>query len=284
MENPNDYAYWTSLCPNMTLTEDRPFAEISDFGRSRSIDRQQWDLCKELINEDAYFVYDEYFPAALMDRMSACFRTLQDAGIPEVFAFVYDEFWTLPLEMDPLLGDLLGDYLLLPAVWAWHVGHERQTAFSPHRDEIRDSTVDDEDHLDYLTIWIPLTDLNHRTSSISILPASLDPDYGEGTDRIAVEDLQDVRSLQAKRGSVMCWPPGLAHWGTKQSRFGEPRMSVGYFVQKSEAEILVPPALELDQALTLTRRLNIIGQQIIDYSREASDQDLNMAQRLVELQ
>ena len=82
----------------------------------------------------------------------------------------------------------------------------------------------------------------------------------------------------------MCWPPGLAHWGTKQSRFGEPRMSVGYFVQKSEAEILVPPALELDQALTLTRRLNIIGQQIIDYSREASDQDLNMAQRLVELQ
>lgn len=283
MKYSAEAAWWKKLCPDLTITEDQPLAELWDFTNGPVVDQQHWDLCKELIDEDAYFVYDDFFSPALMDRLSDCFRTLQAADIPEIFAFVYDEFWNLLLGMDSLLGDLLGDYLLLPAVWAWHVGHERQTAFSPHRDEIRESDVDDDDHLDYLTIWIPLTDLNHRTSSISVLPASLDPDYGEGTDRIAVENLQDVRSLQAKRGSVMCWPPGLAHWGTKQSRFGQPRMSVGYFVQKSDAEILVPPPLELELPLSLIQRLNIIGQQIIDYSREASDEELNIAQQLIEL-
>ena len=81
----------------------------------------------------------------------------------------------------------------------------------------------------------------------------------------------------------MCWPPGLAHWGTKQTRFGEPRMSVGCFVQKSDADVLVPPPLDLENPLSLVQRLNIIGQQIIDYSREASEEDLKMAQQLVEL-
>ena len=275
--------FWEQLCPELTISEVQPLAELSDFGQCLSIDQSHWELCKELIHEDAYFVYDEYFSPQLIDRLASCFRTLHSNGIPEVFAFVYDEFWNLLLQMDPLLSDLLDDYLLLPAVWAWHVGHERQSAFKPHRDALLETDVDDEEHLDYLTIWIPLTDLNHRTSSISVLPASLDPDYGEGTERIAVENLQDVRSLQAKRGSVMCWPPGLAHWGTKQSRFGEPRMSVGYFVQKSDAEVLVPPPLELDKPLSLIQRLKIIGQQIIDYSREASDEELSIAQQLIDL-
>ncbi len=283
MKYTAEIGFWTKLCPDLNITEDRPIAELSDFGQCIPLDHGHWEMCKELISEDAYFVYDEYLPSRLMDKLANCFRTLHAHGIPEVFAFVYDEFWNLLLQLDPLLSDLLDDYLLLPAVWAWHVGHQRQSAFKPHRDAILECDVDDDEHLDYLTIWIPLTDLNHRTSSISILPASLDPDYGEGTDRIAVEDLQNVRSLQAKRGSVMCWPPGLAHWGTKQSRFGEPRMSVGYFVQKSEADVLVPPPLELEFPLLLVQRLNIIGQQIIDYSREASEEDLKAAQQLVEL-
>ena len=275
--------FWKKLCPDLTITEDRSLAELSDFGQCLSIDSHEWELCKELIHEDAYFVCDEYFSPQLIDRLADCFRKLHGEGIPEVFAFVYDEFWNLLLQMDPLLDDLLDDYLLLPAVWAWHVQHENQSAFKPHRDAILECDVDDDEHLDYLTIWIPLTDLNHRTSSISVFPASLDPDYGEGTKRISVEDLQDIRSLQAKRGSVMCWPPGLAHWGTKQTRFGEPRMSVGYFVQKSDADVLVPPPLDLENPLSLVQRLNIIGQQIIDYSREASEEDLKMAQQLVEL-
>ena len=184
------------------------------------------------------------------------------------------------LQLDPLLSDLVDEYWLLPAVWAWHVTPDKQTAFSPHRDQIREVAVDDEDHLDYLTIWIPLTDLNHLSSSICVLPASLDPDYDAGEAGVRVEDLQNVRSLQGKRGSVFCWATGLAHWGTRQSEFGQPRMSVGLYIQNPEAECLDPPPLDFTKPFSLDQRLQLIGQQIVNYSREADSELLKLAGEL----
>ena len=178
---------------------------------------------------------------------------------------------------------MLGDYDLLPSVWSWFVRDTNQTAFSPHRDQVREVGIDDDDHLDYLTIWIPLTDLNHLSSSMCVLPASFDPDYEDGTPEIRVENLQDVRSLQGKRGSVFCWTTQLAHWGTRQSEHGPPRMSVGYFIQRSDADPIEWAAMNFETAFPLTARVSIIGQQIIDYSRTATDQELKLANALVEL-
>lgn len=270
-------SFWQSLCPNLKISETSSIAERSDFGKDKTLRSEDWDLCKELINEDAYFVYDSWFRPELIDSLAECFLTLESASIHPIFAFVYDEFWELLLQLDPMLSDLIGDYLLLPAVWSWFVRHSNQTAFAPHRDQVRDVAVDEDDHLDYLTIWIPLTDLNHLSSTMCVLPASLDSNYDEGTADIRVENLQDVRSLQGKRGSVFCWTTGLAHWGTTQSRFGKPRMSVGFYVQEASAECIDGPPLDLTVPLTLANRIRIIGQQIIDYSREADEDFLRLA-------
>lgn len=278
-----DKEFWRSLCPDLTLSENEPIACKSNRIIDSNIHGDEWNQCKQLICEDGYFAYESFFTTGFVQRLASCLAHLDESGIPPVLCFVYDEFWEVLLQLDTLLSDLLGPYTLLPAVWAWIVKPTDQTAFTPHRDLTRPTSVDNENHLDYLTLWIPLTDLNHLSSSIFLVPASLDPDYDKDTQRVNVENLQDIRSLQVAKGSVLGWTVGLAHWGTKQSRLGEPRMSIGYYVQKAEAECLETPPVELSVPFSLPRRLSIVGDQILMYSRSRENELIEFAKTLVEL-
>jgi hypothetical protein len=275
--------FWKALCPKLSIS-NQPLAELSDWGQSRPLDEETWTTCKQTIADDGYFAYQGWFDDGQIERMAKCFEELDAKGIHPVFAFVYDEFWDLLMQLDPLLSDLLDDYECLPAVWSWFVRPNNQSAFAPHRDQVRELDIDDEEHLDYLTIWVPLTDLDHLSSAICVLPASLDPNYERCTAEIEVENLQDVRSLQGKRGSVFCWTTQLAHWGTRQSSHGPPRMSVGYYLKRTEAENLEEEApVDFASPLSLRQRLSIIGQQIKNYSRSASAEELEFAEQLIGL-
>lgn len=273
--------FWRNLCPKLTVDESPMIDRFATL--SRNLDEETWPLCKTLAREDGYFVYEQWFDSDWIGRLAEGFEILDQRGIHPVFAFVFDEFWQVLLQLRPLLEDLLGEFESLPAVWSWFVKPSNQTAFPPHRDQVREVLLEDEDHLDYLTIWIPLTDLNHLSSYMCVLPASLDPDFEEGVSDIRVENLQDVRALQGRRGSVFCWSTQVAHWGTTQAEHGEPRMSVGYYVQRREVPCLDGPPLDFAKPLTLNERLAIIGQQIIDYSRTATSEELTFAHGLVTL-
>ena len=273
-------SYWTSLCSELTLTEDLGLLECTDVEQDLPIRETEWDVCKTLVHQDGYFAYDRWFDDAFVEKLADCVLKLQAHNIPPIFCFVFDEFWQLMLRLDPLLSDLLGEYELVPAIWAWHVRPDNQTAFPPHRDQVRDIDVEDEEHLDYLTVWIPLTNLNHLSSCIALLPASRDPNYDAGIAETPIENLQDIRMLQGGRGSVFCWTTGLVHWGTRQSYLGEPRISVGLYVKNPAAEDLDNPPLDFEEPLSLSTRLSVIGQQIIDYSRTADEKLLNLAQQL----
>ena len=262
-----DSKFWLQLCDGFSLTEETPLADLSS-GDSRKFDRDDnWHVCKELIAEEGYFVYHEWFDTDFVDRLAGGILKLRDEGIPPVFCFVYDEYWNLLQQLHPLFEDLVGEYWLLPAVWAWHVTYDNQSAFTPHRDQLRDVAPEEEEHLDYLTVWIPLTDLDHLNSSISILPASCDPDYDGETEAIRVENLQSIRSLQAKRGAMMCWTTGLAHWGTSQTKYGNERISVGLYLQNPEVECFDPPPMDFSRPFPLAERLTLIANQIVNYAR-----------------
>ncbi|MGI9515601.1 MAG: hypothetical protein ACR2NP_01025 [Pirellulaceae bacterium] len=278
-----DIRFWRDLCPHLTVTTDQPLANLPSGQQHHPLRPDDWMRCKELIGVDGYFLYESWFRLKFIDRLADAFERLSEANLSPAFCFVYDEFWQLMRELDPLISDLVGDYWLLPAVWAWHVNANSQTAFPPHRDQVRQSAPDDEDHLDYLTIWIPLTDLDHLSSCMCVLPASADPDYDMGTNRVCVEDLQEIRCLQGPRGSVFCWTTGLVHWGTRQSELGQPRLSVGLCVQNPEAECFDPPPMDFERPLTLTQRLTLIGQQMINYSRDERPEMLELAELLVRL-
>ena len=83
--------YWQSLCPELTITEPEPLTEISSFGKNLELRTGDWEVCKDLINQDGYFAYDSWYQRDLIDRLSKSFATLDAQGIPCVFAFVYDE-------------------------------------------------------------------------------------------------------------------------------------------------------------------------------------------------
>ena len=274
-------AYWQALCPGLTITEAKPIDQLSPPEPRSAIRQDEWETCKELINEEGYFAYDSLYDPGLVESLADAFDRLDEANVPPIFSLVYDEVWELMHRLHPMIDDLVGDYWMLPAVWAWHVKASNQTAFAPHRDQVREAAPDDEDHLDYLTIWIPLTDLNYLSSCMCVVPASADPDYDMGTKKVIVEDLQSIRMLQGKKGSVFCWTTGMIHWGTRQSSFGESRKSVGLCVQNPEAECFDPPPIDYSRPYDLNDRLSIIGQQIINYSREADDAVLKMASELI---
>ena len=249
--------------------------------QDQSSDR--FDLYRRMLEKDGYFAALGCLPTDLMDRLSESFDQLEKKQLHPVFAFVFDETWSTMTLLQSLFQSILGEHLFLPAVWSWFVKPESQTAFPPHRDQVHDLLVDDLEHLDYLTVWIPLTDLDYRSSSICLLPASADADFEEGVPDIRVENLQDVRCLQGPRGSVFSWSTQVAHWGTAQSEFGPPRKSIGYYIQRPEAKIIDGPPIDFSQPIPLKQRLAIIGQQIIDYSRTATPQELEFAAELVAL-
>lgn len=277
-----DISFWQSICPHLTITEGSPIRPPLD-PKDLRIRESDWLLCKQLIREDGYFAYESYFETELTDRLAEGLRTMDKKGIPPVFSFLYDEYWQVLQLLDPLLSDLLGAYKLLPAVWSWLVKSTEQTGFSPHRDVTRETSIENPNHLDYLTVWIPLTDLNHLSSSIFVLPASLDPRYDQNTQRTDVDNLQDIRSLQAPKGSVLAWAVGLAHWGSTQSKHGDPRMSIGYYVQKAEADCVDGPPIDLEVPFPLRQRLSIVGDQILSYSRDRDMDLINFAKSLVDL-
>ncbi|MEL7500219.1 MAG: hypothetical protein AAFN77_21665 [Planctomycetota bacterium] len=277
-----DADWWRKVCPQLTIDLASPF-QHRQMIRTNVPREPDWSECKRMIHNDGYFAYPSWYATDAINRLATCFDQLAGQGIHPAFAFVFDEAWDLLVQLRPMMEDLLGDFHSLPAVWSWHVTQETQTAFTPHRDQVRDVLLDDDDHLDYLTVWVPLTDLDHRSSCICVLPAPLDSEFEEGTADIRVENLQDVRCLQGPRGSVFCWSTQLVHWGTTQSEFGPPRKSVGFYLQRADVPCLDGPPLDFSQPTSLSQRLSIIGQQIIDYSRTATEEELNFAGRLVGL-
>lgn len=277
-----EQANWLELCPRLTISS-APLIEKLEEQPCSELRCDDWNLCKDMMRGDGYFAYREWFASAFVDRLAEGFRQLDSAGLHPVYIFVFDEAWEVLLRLKPLLEDLLGDYLSLPAVWSWYVTPKNQTAFSPHRDQVHEVLIDDESHMDYLTIWVPLTDVDDSNSSICLLPASADPDFEEGVVGVRVENLQDIRSLQGPRGSVFCWSTQIAHWGTTQSEFGQPRMSLGFYVQRASAQCIDGPPIDFSETTNLEERLAIIGQQILDYSRTASDDELAFAAQLVNL-
>ena len=60
-------------------------------------------------------------------------------------------------------------------------------------------------------------------------------------------------------------------------------MSVGYFVQRRGVEPLGWEPMDFREPINLNRRLANVGQQIIEYSRTADNEELKFAAALSEL-
>jgi hypothetical protein len=233
-----------------------------------------------------------------MERMSAAVLTLDRAGWPPIYAFVYDEFWGLTRgrRFRQLLEQLLGpSYRQKVATWV-HLLEPKQDrhGWAPHIDLAPDEgcALNPDGSLRYLSVWIPLTDATPDNGCMYLVPrdrlagvlAPGRPDQAPVPDLF--KSLHSVRALPLAAGSLAGWAQDLLHWGSYCSGLpSPPRLSVAFEFQSEGGNPRYRLLRDGHWPASLEERLLYISHQILRYLREwephrAAGAQLELAEQL----
>lgn len=194
-------------------------------------------------------------------RMANAIRALVYAGVPALFAYVYDAFW---MPLGPLLAalePLVGRCHALRDVWAWLVPiGDQHGGWKPHRGTyVVERTSSGAPGT--INVWIALTDTTPDNACMHAVPLDRDVAYPSRLDDVSV-DPQLAAPLPAAAGTALAWDSNLLHWGGRSSaRARAPRISFSYTLRASE---LPSPGTEpVDfEHLSFRARLDLIAQMI----------------------
>jgi phytanoyl-CoA dioxygenase PhyH len=267
LEQASDAEYWRalypafSLCANASPVSDLPPLDATTLARyTSSLDRY------------GYFSAESPIAESLTAPLLECIETVRKAGWPPVFAYVYDQFWTL-WQIAPIaqiLTATLGNgYKFIPHFWCHYVQPVRgASGWSPHIDG---------DLPNRMSIWVPLTDATIDNGCIYLVPKDMYTsaigerrELRDASNLQMRELLQRGRALPAPAGSLLGWQFQVLHWGSTAHGPGNPRISLAFeFIAADQAPVknempLYDPATPLPD---LSLRLHSIGRAIRRYSR-----------------
>lgn len=267
LEQALDSAYWQalyppfSLCANASLVRDLPPLDATTLAHyTRSMDQY------------GYFATELPIARSLTAPLLECVETVRKAGWPPVFAYLYDEFWTLwrVAPIAQILTAALGDgYKWIPHGWCHYVQPVRgASGWPPHVDGNLPNRM---------SIWVPLTDATIDNGCIYLVPKDMNTsaigerrELRDASNLQLRELLQRGRAIPAPAGSLLGWQFRILHWGSTAHSTGNPRVSlVLEFIAANEAPIknempLYDPAAPLPD---LPTRLYSIGRAIRQYMR-----------------
>ena len=231
-----DRDYWTNLIPDFNIT-DHP---IQNAASRYQVDVPDMGAPVRQVIKEGYTQLPSVIPRVETTRLAECVKKICDLSLPPVFAFVYDEFWQMFANLSGALNPIIGSgYRMKPAdIWIWYVDREK-AGWAPHRDMINSRTLHPDGRPANLTVWIPLTDVSPLNGCMYVLPTNRDRHLPRWLIRTSVKlkDLQNVRALPAKAGSVLCWNSRILHWGSRSSEWADqPRISVAVYLQSSDYE------------------------------------------------
>jgi hypothetical protein len=218
-------AYWKTLVPALALDEGPV-----DGDAVPALDAAARSEIAGRFAEEGYFVLAPRVPPSVIERMRTAVTTVERAGWPPVFAWMYDQFWRVPRArpLVDLFSAILGAaYRQTPNIWTHVVpGHRGATGWAPHVDHRGTGTR--------LTIWIPLSDATVDSGCMCVLPKHLVPRRLAGRwyetptleMKEAIRVIHAARPLPAKAGAIVGWNAGLLHWGAAREVSGDPRISV----------------------------------------------------------
>ncbi len=254
--------HWRALCPELRVESavGQPIFDVGDVN--------------ELVGNlrlEGYVNAPGVMGRSVFEPLRACVEALHGAGIPLAFAFVYDEFWLAFQGVSRFIEAALGkDYFALPDFWVWHLtASEQATGFAPHRDRVQ-PTLDPDNSPHALTVWLPLSDATPLNGCIYVLPAQHDERFGrrvwDGPGNTAVENVQDIRAVPARAGSLLAWNQAILHWGGRASRRAEgPRTSAAFEFQRGDKPPFNEPLLDPRRIPPFAERLGLIGKQVLQY-------------------
>lgn len=255
--------YWKEFAPELTIGDtDRLRGLVASIQRP---EEQREKTRRRMVREG----YDHYVQPGLnsdRDKMVAVIERLHDRGYPPVFLFVYDEPWTIALEMQAELESIFGaQFLMLPDFWGWRVA-PGQAGWTPHRDKGHMALFPDGTPKS-LTLWSPLTISHPLNGCMYVLPADRDPKYGTEQERDWELAGPTSRALPGEAGDVFVWNQAVLHWGGHSADEHDlpPRMSVAFEFQRADVSPYNKPLLPSDQIGDFYLRLRLIAKQVMQY-------------------
>jgi len=243
-----DAGYWTSACPWLSVSTHRPGV---DFANEPAAD------VTETLDEYrrcGYGLCENVFESGDLTSLACAIFTLQSAGWPLVFAFVYDQFWTLldAPKLQAFLTSVVGEnYQTTPRFLVNHVPATLGgSGFPPHIDGGRDHTV---------TCWVPLTTASTDNGCMYVIertPESMSVvTEFKGLESFNKQQmvllLAHARAVPMGPGGFLAWPQNTIHWGG-QFRRGTERLELSWEfmgVQHENVDDLLSVALHLDRPL-----------------------------------
>jgi len=265
MSGTNDIGvpdFWRAFAPGLHVEDPRSVQAL------QAITPGEADMAaiRALVREEGYFHASDITWPIDIGLMASTVRALDRAGLPAVFAFIYDEFWIPFYRLHPVYLGLLGDYRMLPDFWVWNVDPARGDAgWRPHRDKTHEALLPD-GMPKSITTWMPLSRATPLNGCMYIVPANLDPTYGTAQDREWKFEHAAIRALPGEAGDVFMWNQAVLHWGSRTSpRGGESRVSMAFEFQRADVAPMNTPLMAPLAFLPFGARLKLIAKQVLQY-------------------
>lgn len=264
-----DINYWRSLNPQLNIS-DTPF---SGFQKFPEINKSTIDEYALQLREEGYFQTNPLIPIATIQEMNECINRVTKAGLPPMFALVYDVFYQVLGYFHSTLTGILGSgYKLVPNFWVYYIDtSDMGKGFEPHRDAEYENTIDANGMPTVITIWITITDANPLNSCMYILPSNRDPQYAEAIKNLKTPAnqfaLEDIRALPTKAGTLSCWDQYVFHWGSRSSkRAKEPRISYAAYCQRGDIAVVDDVTFDIPSVVDFQTRIGLICRGLHRYS------------------
>ncbi|HEV2169404.1 MAG TPA: phytanoyl-CoA dioxygenase family protein, partial [Candidatus Binatus sp.] len=265
-EQATNPSYWRTLYPSFSVADAPPVLDLP------LLDAATLDRYARGLDQWGYFCSESPIAQSLSAPLLECIEAVRKAGWPPVFAYVYDQLWTLwnAAPIAQILTAALGKgYKAIPHGWCHYVQPVRgASGWPPHIDGNLPNRM---------SIWIPLTDATLDNGCIYLLPKDMNTsaigqrrELRNASNLQMRELLQRSRAIPAAAGSLLGWQFRILHWGSTAHGAGSPRVSLVYeFIAANEAPIknelpLYDPSAPIPD---LARRLHSIGRAIRQYMR-----------------
>lgn len=283
VEDLEKVEFWERLNTGLTISENPFQADRLQYPIATGEDHR---YLRQIIKE-GYFQTKPVIPQEITSQLSLGISRIFGLGIPSLFAFVYDEYWQLIDQFSQLLNPILGEkYKFIPDFWAWHIPkNDTAAGWGPHRDhQYNRSTLREDGRPTLITMWIPLTDATPLNACMYVLPTHLDPNYPENIDiqTVGHEQLQSIRALPARAGSVICWNSYVIHWGGRSSEWApDPRISIGLYYQSQDTPLFDNLAMDIPCHVPFEFRLGVIGRAVLMYNKSRLSRSLKFSDALL---
>ena len=257
-----DPGFWRGFAPGLRVEDPRSVEALAAITPSAA----DMAAIRALMLEEGYFQASGIAWPMDVELMANTVRALDAAGLPPVFAFLYDEFWLPFYLLQPIYAGLLGEYAMLPDFWVWNVDPARGDAgWRPHRDKGQQALFPDGSPKS-LTTWMPLSRATPLNGCMYIVPATQDPTYNTANDREWKFEHAGIRALPAEAGDVFMWNQAVLHWGSRTSpRGGASRVSMAFEFQRADVPPFNAPLLPPMGFHSFGFRLRLVAKQILQY-------------------